>query len=108
VIEKEHYVPLRTRYWDDVGVEVKELRSPRASLKAYDGVWVPTESTMTDLLEDTKSTAHVDTVDPNPTLADSDFSRSARSGAPSSRAHTRVRVSSAGASAGRPKDRSGW
>ena len=54
-IEKEHYVPLRTRYWDEVGVEVKELRSPRASLKAYDGVWVPTESTMTDLLEDTQS-----------------------------------------------------
>ncbi|MEO7434370.1 MAG: outer membrane lipoprotein-sorting protein [Candidatus Binatia bacterium] len=77
MIEKEHYVPLRTRYWDDVGVEVKELRSPRASLKVYDGVWVPTESTMTDLLEDTKSTVTLETVDPNPKLPDADFSPSA-------------------------------
>ncbi len=76
-IEKEHYVPLRTRYSDDVGVEVKELRSPRTSLKAYDGVWVPTESTMTDLLEDTKSTVTIEHVDPNPSLADNDFSTSA-------------------------------
>ncbi len=73
-IEKEHYVPLRTRYWDDVGVAVKELRSPRASLKSYDGVWVPTESTMTDLLEDTKSTVTLESVDPNPTLDDTEFS----------------------------------
>jgi hypothetical protein len=77
MIEKEHYVPLRTRYWDDVGVEVKELRSPRASLKVYDGVWVPTESTMTDLLEDTKSTVTIETLDPNPQIPDADFSPSA-------------------------------
>jgi hypothetical protein len=77
VIEKEHYVPLRTRYWDEVGVQVKELTSPRASLKAYDGVWVPTESTMTDLLEDTQSVVTIATVDPNPTLSDNDFAPSA-------------------------------
>ncbi len=76
-IEKEHYVPLRTRYWDDVGVLAKELRSPRASLKAYDGVWVPTESTMTDLLEDTHSTVIIESLDPNPTLDDNEFGPSA-------------------------------
>ena len=76
-IEKEHYVPLRTRYWDDVGVAIKELRSPRASLKAYDGVWVPTESTMTDLLEETQSTVTIESLDPNPTLSDNDFGPSA-------------------------------
>src|SRR6185295_9216099 len=31
-IEKEHYVPLRIRYWDDAGVEIKQLRSPRTSI----------------------------------------------------------------------------
>ncbi|MCC6765268.1 MAG: outer membrane lipoprotein-sorting protein [Deltaproteobacteria bacterium] len=76
-IEKEHYVPLRTRYWDDVGVAVKELRSPRASLKAFDGVWVPTESTMTDLLEDTHSTVTLQRVDPNPALDDGEFNTAA-------------------------------
>jgi outer membrane lipoprotein-sorting protein len=76
-IEKEHYVPLKTRYWDDVGVEVKELRSPRLSLKAYDGVWVPTESTMTDLLESTKSVVTIENLEPNPQLDDNDFAPSA-------------------------------
>ena len=76
-IEKEHYVPLRTRYWDDVGVAVKELRAPRKSLKEFDGVWVPTESTMTDLLEDTSSTVTLERVDPNPTLDDSEFNTAA-------------------------------
>lgn len=72
-IEKEHYVPLRTRYWDEVGVAVKELRAPRKSLKEFDGVWVPTESTMTDLLEDTSSTVTLERVDPNPKLDDAEF-----------------------------------
>jgi len=76
-IEKEHFVPLRTQYWDEVGVAVKELTSPRASLEVYDGVWVPTESTMTDLLEDTKSVVTLEKVDPNPKLNDTDFSISA-------------------------------
>ncbi len=77
MIDKEHYVPLRTRYWDDVGVATKELRSPRASIKNYDGIWVPSESTMTDLREDTSSTATIESLDPNPTLADAEFSPSA-------------------------------
>jgi hypothetical protein len=76
-IDKQHYVPLRTRYWDDVGVATKELRSPRASIKSYDGVWVPSESTMTDLLEDTSSTVTVESLDPNPALPDTEFSPSA-------------------------------
>jgi hypothetical protein len=76
-IDKAHYVPLRTRYWDEVGVASKELRSPRASLAAYDGVWVPNESTMTDLLEDTSSTVTIESLDPNSTLDDNEFSPSA-------------------------------
>ena len=77
MIDKEHYVPLRTRYWDDVGVPTKELRSPRASIKNYDGIWVPSESTMTDLREDTSSTATIESLDANPALADAEFSPSA-------------------------------
>lgn len=72
-LEREHYVPLRTRYWDDLGVEAKELRSPRATVKEFDGAWVPTISTMTDLLEQTSSTMHIDRLDPNPVLDDLTF-----------------------------------
>jgi len=59
-LEKEHYVPLRIRYWDDFDVEIKVMTSERSSLKAYDDVWVASESTMHDLLQHTSSTLHVD------------------------------------------------
>jgi len=72
-LEKEHYVPLKTRYWDEVGVAVKELTSRHTSIKSYDGAWVPTESTMIDLLEDTESVLHIDVLDPNPDVEDRDF-----------------------------------
>jgi len=75
-LEPEHYVPLRTRYWDEVGVAIKELSSPHARIREFDGVWVPTESTMLDLLEDTRSTLTIDRLDVNPTLSDQDFALS--------------------------------
>ncbi len=77
VIEKEHYVPLRIRYWDDAGVEIKQLRSPRSSIRAFGDVWVPTQSTMTDLLENTESTLTIDELTANPDVPDSDLETSA-------------------------------
>jgi len=74
-VEKEHYVPLRTRYFDR-GVEVKDLVSPHEKIKDFDGAWVPTESRMTDILEGTSSTMHLDRLDPNPTFDDHDFNLS--------------------------------
>jgi len=76
-IEKEHYVPLRIHYWDDAGVEIKQLRSPRASIRAFGDIWVPTESTMTDLLEDTQSTMTIDELTANPDVPDNDLATSA-------------------------------
>lgn len=73
-MEKEHYVPLRARYWDDVGVEVKEMTSPHGKIREFDGAWVPTESTVTDLLEKTSSTVHIEHLEPNPPLDDEAFS----------------------------------
>lgn len=73
-LEKEHYVPLKARYWDDVGVEVKAMTSVHAKIREFDGAWVPTESTVTDLLEDTSSTIYVDQLEPNPELDDEEFS----------------------------------
>lgn len=73
-LEKEHYVPLRARYWDEAGAEAKELTSPRELIREFDGSWVPTESTVTDLLEKTSSTIYVDTLEPNPDVPDESFS----------------------------------
>jgi hypothetical protein len=65
-MEKEHYVPLRIRYWDSFGVEIKEMRAEQSSLKEFDDVWVATESTMRDLLQNTSSTLFVDSLKTEP------------------------------------------
>lgn len=65
-MEKEHYIPLRTRYWDDFGVEVKEQVAPASAIKRFGETWVATESTMTDLRQQTSSDLLVEDVDTNP------------------------------------------
>jgi hypothetical protein len=75
-LEKDHYVPLVTRYWDDAAVEVKKLTSPDEAIREFEGAWLPTETTVTDLLEGTTSTLYVDELEPNPELDDRMFSTS--------------------------------
>jgi hypothetical protein len=65
-LEKEHYIPLRTRYWDDHGVEVKEMQAPAAKIRAFGDSWVATESTMKDLRQQTSSSLYVDDFDTAP------------------------------------------
>jgi hypothetical protein len=73
-LEKEHYVPIRTRYWDKAEVETKEMRAPIELVKEFDGVWVATESVMRNLQENTKSALYVDDLDPNPEISDRHYS----------------------------------
>jgi hypothetical protein len=73
-LEKDHYVPLKTRYWDGAGVETKLLTSPRTSIKEFAGVWVATEVTALDLLEKTSSTLYIDELDPDPEIDDTELS----------------------------------
>lgn len=81
-LETEHYVPIRTGLWDEVGVEVKRLTSPPSSIRSFDGVWIATIATMTDLREATSSTYHLEKLEPNIELDDSDFSISSLQYAP--------------------------
>jgi len=73
-VEQDHFVPLRTRSWDDHGVEVKEMTAPHAKVRAFDDLWVASESTVRDLLENTTSTLHVDALDTKPSFKRSTFS----------------------------------
>lgn len=73
-LEQEHYVPLRARYWDEFGVEVKEMRAPAAGLRAFGDAWVATESTMLDLRQQTSSTLFVEVLDSEPDFSDQVFS----------------------------------
>ncbi len=72
-VDKDYDVPLRTRHWDEAGVEVKQLEIPRGKIKPYSGVWIPLESTMYDLSEKTKSVLEIDRVVDNPVIEDSIF-----------------------------------
>ena len=65
-LEKEHYIPLRIRSWDDADVEVKVMVAPASKIAAFGEVWIATESTMKDLRQDTSSTLYVEEVDPEP------------------------------------------
>ncbi len=65
-LEKEHYIPLRTRYWDGHDVEVKEMTAPWSKIRAFGDAWVATESTMRDLRQQTSSSLYVDEMDTAP------------------------------------------
>lgn len=67
-VEKEHCVPLLTRYWDDRGVEVKELSVPAGSVEEQQGVWWPMELTMRNLQLETFTTLRVEELEGNAKL----------------------------------------
>lgn len=72
-VEKARYVPLRVRYWDEAGVEVKEMSVDRDSITFYDGVWVPMKVTMRHLLHETSTSLEVTRLEPNPELPRATF-----------------------------------
>ena len=72
-VEKERFVPLRTRYWDDAGVEVKELRAVPSEIREFAGIWLPMKATMRNLQQDSFTTIVVSNFVPNPSLAQSTF-----------------------------------
>lgn len=72
-VDKRNFVPLRTRYWDHAGIEVKELRTRPHHVQDYDGVHVPMKLTMRNLLLETWTTLEVMQLDPDPRLPDEVF-----------------------------------
>ena len=72
-VEKTSCVPLRTRYWDDKELEVKELTSPLESVKDFEGVHLPMELTMKNLQLETFTTLTVEDLVPNAPLKDREF-----------------------------------
>jgi len=72
-VSKENCVPLKTRYWDDREVEVKELTAPKNSIEEHDGIHWPMELTMRNLQLDTFTTLYVSNLEPNAELRDREF-----------------------------------
>lgn len=74
-VERDHYVPLRIRYWDRAEVEIKELKSPVDSIREFDGIYVPIRSTMRHLLDETYTNLRVDMLVANPELPNRFFTQ---------------------------------
>lgn len=72
-VDKRRFVPLRVRYFDLAGVEVKEMRARPQDIQDFDGVQVPMKITMKNLLLDSFTTFEVLRFDPSPHLPDSAF-----------------------------------
>lgn len=72
-VEKTHYVPLRTRYWDGAGVEIKELVAEPASIQQFENAWIPLRMRMRHLVQETWTSLEIEKLEANPSLADSVF-----------------------------------
>jgi hypothetical protein len=72
-VDRERFVPLRTRYWDAAGVETKELAADPASLRRFANVWIPMQTTMRNLLLETSTTLVITEFVANPELAENVF-----------------------------------
>jgi hypothetical protein len=72
-VDPETFVPLRTRYWDQMEIEVKELVAPRESVQDFGGVFVPMVLTMRNLVLESYTTLQVTNFVPNPKLPESIF-----------------------------------
>jgi hypothetical protein len=72
-VDKRTCVPLLTRYWDEKGVEVKQLTVIADKIKSVDGVHWPMELTMRNLQLESFTTLLVEHLDPNPNLSRRDF-----------------------------------
>jgi outer membrane lipoprotein-sorting protein len=72
-VDRDRFVPLRTRYWDAAGVETKELEADPATLRRFEDVWIPMQATMRNLLLETRTTLVITDFVANPELAESVF-----------------------------------
>jgi hypothetical protein len=72
-VEKRRFVPLRVRYFDEAGVEVKELRTRAQDIEEFDGLFVPMKVSMRNLLLESFTNLEVLSFDPHPVLLERGF-----------------------------------
>jgi len=72
-VDRERCVPLRTRYWDEKGVEVKELTVPFDAIQTFGDVHWPMRLTMRNLKLGSFTELTVEHLEPDAALADKEF-----------------------------------
>ena len=84
-VEKEHFVPIRTLYWDNKRVLIKQLDAEIGSLEGFEGidheeeepktVWIARRARMTQLKTGHFSGLDIQRFEANPKLRERDFSQ---------------------------------
>ena len=84
-VEKEHFVPIRTLYWDNKRVLIKQLDAETDSLEGFEGVdktngepktiWIARRARMTQKKSGHYSTLDIRHFEANPKLRERDFSQ---------------------------------
>ncbi len=82
-VEKAHFVPIQTDYWDAMDIHIKQLVVDPDSIKGYededeDGpkqIWISTRQKITQLKQDTWTELMVQDLEAKPKLHDRDFSQ---------------------------------
>ncbi len=72
-IEKQHYVPIRTRYWDLDGVVLKEYSTSPNEIEEMEGVWLTMRSNMRDVTTNSFTRLTILEMQPNAKINDSHF-----------------------------------
>jgi outer membrane lipoprotein-sorting protein len=72
-VDKQRFVPLLTRYWDDRRIEVKELKADPSQIELIDDVWVTKRVTMRHLKHQSFTTLELRKIEPNPELPETTF-----------------------------------
>jgi hypothetical protein len=72
-VDRERWVALKAVYWDTAGVQVKEMFSPAAEVRGFDGVWVPMRTEMRNLPTETYTVLLIDQLTPNLEVPDREF-----------------------------------
>ena len=72
-VDKTNCVPLLTDYWDDKGLQVKQLTAPAEHVQEMQGVYVPMQLTMHNVQLETYTTLHVEDLDPNTKISRKTF-----------------------------------
>jgi hypothetical protein len=72
-IDKERFVVLRTQYWDHDGIAVKEGTAPFSEVRDFEGIWVPMQAEMRDLVNESWSKLYIEKFEPNPPLDVGEF-----------------------------------
>jgi len=72
-VDAIRFVPLRTRYWNNLGIETKDLRVDVASIRKIGDIYLPMKLTMRDLHLDTFTSLEILAFEANPVLPQSTF-----------------------------------